>query len=349
MANLKELIAFEEQFGSAGRTLSRLIRPVIAARPGKTLVWGDWSAIEACVLPWLADTRGSREVLAVIDAAQKDPNLPDLYCREAAGIEGTPLDVFWDRYRAKEPAAQEARQTGKVAVLSLGFGGAVGALQNMATGYGISLTEAEAQVIVDKWRENNRWARSFWDALWAAFLEAMENPGVPYEVGRVVYLFDKGYMGGAMLCFLPDGRPLVYPQLKWKMREREDRDGNVTSKLELTYRRGYNTHSLWYGVLAENVTQATAASLLRELTTRLDPAPALVYSGVTVPRILPDYAEIVGHTHDEAIIETDDDEESVAVVQALLHKEMTRRPDWADGLPLASDVTTNWYYTKDKV
>jgi len=36
-------------------------------------------------------------------------------------------------------------------------------------------------------------------------------------------------------------------------------------------------------------------------------------------------------------------------VQALLHKEMTRRPDWADGLPLASDVTTNWYYTKDKI
>ena len=349
MIDLATLAAFEDRFGSAGRALSRLIRPTIAAPTGRTLVWGDWSAIEACVLPWLADTPGSREVLSVIDASQKDDNLPDLYCREAAGIAGVDLHQFWDDYRAGADGAGEQRQTGKVAVLSLGFGGAVGALQAMAVGYGISLTEAEARVIVDKWRANNKWARQFWDALWDAFLSAMDNPGVPFEVGRVVYMFDAGYMDGSMMCFLPDGRPLVYPTLRWTKREREDREGNKTTKLELTYRRGYTTRSLWYGVLAENVTQATAGSLLRHALTILDPAPALQYGPDDVVRLLPDDAFMCGHTHDEGILECDDDPRSVARASEVLRRTMETQPDWAEGLPLKADITSNWYYTKDKV
>ena len=47
MSSLAHLNAFEDEFGSPGRALSRLIRPAIAAPNGRTLVWGDWSAIEA--------------------------------------------------------------------------------------------------------------------------------------------------------------------------------------------------------------------------------------------------------------------------------------------------------------
>lgn len=347
MTDLAALGRFETQFGSAGRTLSRLIRPAIAAPAGRTLVWGDWSAIEACVLPWLADTRASQSVLDVILGSHADKNKPDLYCREAAGIAGIELDQFWDDYRNEVDGTGEQRQTGKVAVLSLGFGGAVGALQAMAVGYGISLTEAEAKVIVDKWRANNPWARNFWDALWDAFTSAMENPDTPYAVGRVVYMYDKGYLGGSMLCFLPDGRPLVYPSLRWRTVEREDYEGNMVKKTELSYRRGRTTRSLWYGVLAENITQATAASLLRELLVKLDPAPVL--EGGDTVRLLPPTAQVDGHTHDEAIVECDDNEDEVARTSRILREAMETRPSWGDGLPLQADITTNWYYTKSKL
>lgn len=339
---------FETKFGAAGKPLSRLIRPMIAAKKGRTLVWSDWSAIEARTLPWLADSSGAREVLDVIAKSDADPkNNPDLYCREAANIEGTTLEDFWDRYRNKDPLAKALRQTGKVAVLSLGFGGAVGALQAMAAGYRIALTEAEAKVIVDTWRENNRWARRFWDELWKAFLNAFENAGTPYSAGRLVFVYDPDY-SRTMHMFMPDGRPLAYPNLRWTTREVEDERGNVTEKTQLCYRRGDEVRSLWYGVLAENPTQGIAGSLLRTKLTELSPAPALPdQKGVTVARSpLPEGAFVIGHTHDEIIAECDDSEASVAATRKALNATMTANPDWLEGCPLAAEVSDNWYYSK---
>lgn len=335
-----ELELFETRFGSAGRALSRLIRPVIAAPEGSTLVWGDWSAIEARVLPWLAGTRGAERVLDIFRAADADPSVPDIYMHEAANVLGMDAQEMWASYRAKDPAAKNWRQQGKVPVLSLGFGGAVGALQNMAVAYGISLSEAEACVVVDKWRENNRWARGFWDALWSAFLQAMENPGVAVPVGRVAYMFDKDYLDGTMFCFLPDGRPLTYPKLRWRKREREDREGNVVERTELTYKRGYDVRSLWYGVLAENITQAVAGSLLRHCLTRLSPTDVAEDTWLSAP------ACVIGHTHDEIILETDDAPGSVQQASEELEHAMSDGPAWADGLPLVAEVSENWYYTK---
>lgn len=344
--NPETLLAFEKHHGNAGRALSRLIRPTITAPAGRTLVWGDWSAIEARVLPWLAANPAADRVLDVFRKSDADPAEPDIYMHEAANVLGMDVGPMWEAYRAKDKEAKNWRQQGKVPVLSLGFGGGVGALQAMAVAYGVSLTEAEAQVVVDKWRGNNRWARAFWDALWSAFLRSMEQPGVPQEVGRVVYVYDADYMGGTVFCFLPDGRPLSYIGVKWIEREREDREGNVTRKVELTYRRGHERRSLWYGVLAENITQAVAGSLLRECLTYLSPAPALEYGPVVEPGGLRAPAVVVGHTHDEVITETDDTPEALAMAREDLKEEMEAEPTWAQGLPLVAEVSSNFYYTK---
>lgn len=338
---------FEDRFGPAGRTLSRLIRPAILAPEKRTLGWGDWSAIEARVLPWLANSRGGNRVLDVFRKSDADPTQPDIYMIEASNVLNMDPDEMWRAYRAKDPKAKEWRQQGKVPVLSLGFGGGVGALQAMATAYGVSLTVPEAQNVVDVWRANNRWARAFWDKLWTAFLAAMKDPGVPYEAGRVLYLYDPGYLGGTMLCFLPDGRPLAYPKLRWAKREREDREGNVSVREELTYGRGYERRSLWYGVLAENITQAVAGSLLREALVRLSPAPPLKDARHVVPApALRAPAHVIGHTHDEVLVETNADADAVARARAELRAEMERVPDWADGLPLVAEVSDSEYYSK---
>jgi DNA polymerase I-like protein with 3'-5' exonuclease and polymerase domains len=91
---------------------------------------------------------------------------------------------------------------------------------------------------------------------------------------------------------------------------------------------------LWYGQLAENATQATAASLLREALVDLE-------LGEPWP------GEVVAHTHDEIVAECR--AEDVKVVAATLEAVMSYVPDWAPGLPLAAEVKAGWaYYEADK-
>ena len=301
------------EFGPISRSLSMLIRPTFIAAPGKVLVWGDWAAIEARVLPWLAQDPDAEKVLDIFRTNDADPDAPDIYV-----IQGEQLQID------AEPKVR--RQTGKVAVLSLGFGGAVGALQNMATNYGIYLDDALARRIVDTWRANNPWARALWDALWEAALAAMQDPDTIYPVGRVAYVYDKSYLGGTLFCGLPCGRLLTYPAIRWEKREKEI-DGKVVERTELTCLRGYGRTGLWYGKLAENVTQATAASILRRSL-----------------RLLDDSDSVIGHTHDEILLEVDEAMETEA--RRELNSVMLSADAWMDGLPLAVELFSNWYYTK---
>ena len=320
------LAILEAQEGGAGRTLSRLIRPTIIAAPGHTLVWGDWSAIEARVLPWLAGDGypGAVKVLDIFRANDADPNLPDIYRVEAGNIFGmAPADV---------PKKGEERQTGKVAVLSLGFGGATGALMAMASNYGIYLDAARAKWIVDTWRANNQWARHFWDDLWAAFTEAIKNPGVIQTAGRVAYVYDPQYHGGTVHCALPCGRTISYPTLRYGTHKTKDKKTGEEIVTEAwTYRKGYGRAALWYGKLAENITQGFAGSIMRHTLKKLDQE-----CGDWMPAVL--------HTHDE--IGTEPEERDAADAAVALREIMEEGFAFTEGLPLVAEVTTNWYYTK---
>jgi DNA polymerase len=328
---------FEAEFGDAGKPLSQLIRPSFVAPKGRTLVWGDWAAIEARKLPWLADSPGAREVLDVFRQSDADPDAPDIYMREAGNI------------RSKEPGevTKDERQEGKVAVLSLGFGGAVGALQAMAAGYGLSLTDAEAKRIVDLWRSNNPWARQFWDELWAAFQAALGEPGHVFEAGRVTFLYAPDHRR-TVFMFLPDGRPLAYPNVRWGTKQVENEKGETEERYGLLYRRGDETRQLWYGTLAENATQGVAGSRLRETLTLLSPAPRLDGAGGEVWERGPGNSEIVGHTHDEIIAECDDNDEAIEETALWLGDGMLRAPGWAPDCPMSVELSTCYYYSKHK-
>lgn len=323
--------SFEARFGSVSKAVSRLIRPALIARPGKTLVWGDWSAIEARVLPWLADSLGAEKVLDVFRTNDADPDLPDIYEVEAAGIyDRDAADIHAARLDG-DKTAKDMRQVGKVAILALGFGGGVGALDAMATGYGVHMEHDLQRFIVERWRTNNRWAVDFWADLMDAFTRARDYPGEVFGAGRVAYVYHPNYLKGTMLCYLPNARPIAYAALKRdKIRYEDDDTGEMVTEYKLRYQAGYERRSLWHGTLAENVTQGTAASLLRGCLKRLE---ASEYKAV-------------GHTHDETIVECD--EADAAAARAHLKKEMEFVPTWADGLPLVAEVTDNWFYTKAK-
>jgi hypothetical protein len=190
------------------------------------------------------------------------------------------------------------------------------------------MDDDKLKFVVSSWREANPWARAWWDDLQGASMLAMRAPGGIYRAGRVRFVFVGDLLRGTLAMFLPDGRPLLYPGAEVKRVERwEDKweDAIVFSHPR------YGRSSLWYGQLAENATQGTAASLLREALMVLEGEPASGLGGVTV-----------GHTHDEILRECDEDD--VEVAMDTLQDVMLEVPAWAEGLPLAVDCHWGWSY-----
>ena len=295
------------------RLLARLIRPTFIASDGNMLVWADWDQIEARVLPWLANTPGAEAKLDLFRGGE------DVYRHAASAI-------FRKWF---EDIDDQERQVGKVSELALGFGGAGGAFNAMARGYGITVPANQVRQIVDNWRTNNQWCVAFWHELWRAALHAYKDPGTWYHAGRVRYLFHPGLMHGTLICELPDGRWLVYPQFKHERVVIEDEDGNTEIKWRTTcvksFGGGFGRSELWYGILAENITQAVAASFLRR---------SLVFEQ--------DYAVL--HTHDEIVLEVPEHQvEDFAVGMQVV---MTDLPEWAKGLPLTVSIESGPFYTK---
>lgn len=337
-------------YGDApAKKLSMLLRPAFVARKGCTLVWADFSNIEARVLPWLAATPGAEAKLDIFREVDRDPSKPDVYVRTAGDMLDMDPEVLWaalsDENDPGYEFAKNSRQShGKVPELSLGFGGGVGALMKMAVNYGVYFEESKAKEVVALWRIKNAWAKSFWGAhgrngsygLWGAINSAIENPDTVFPVGRVAYVYDPSYLNGTLFCALPCGRLLTYPHIKWEWREVEDKETKqVKDVYQLTFMKAYGRKAMWHGIAAENITQACAASVLRRTLKRLERAE----QGNFV-----DWSPVVMHTHDEIVMECE--EAYWRDAARILRGEMERNDDWDAGLPLACEVSESWYYSK---
>jgi hypothetical protein len=202
----------------------------------------------------------------------------------------------------------------------------------MAANYGMHFTDAEAQDIVNKWRAANPWAidyaREIWDVM--RWCTRSENAGQAASAGRVWLKYEPGYLGGSLLARLPSGRVLTYRNMHWQDVDLLDADDKPTGlkSREMMFSRGYGRVKLWPGLFVENFTQATAADFLRGTLVRLKDAPVRL------------------HTHDEILLET-----SVASALKLaetLQLVMQQGFDWSEGLPLMSEETIAYYYTKDE-
>ena len=309
------------------RQLSLLIRPAFIPTGENVFVWSDWSQIEARVLPWLAGgDPGALARLQVFRDVDADPSVPDLYTRTAAVL--SHVDVA----QVDKPM----RQRGKVAELALGFGGAVGALQAMGANYGLHVPADEAHQTVVRWREANGWCTRFWRELGDAVSRARQVPGEIMRAGesRIRYMFAPGYLGGSLFCFLPSGRILTYRDLRAESVAIKDDDGNVVDyEQQLRFSRGYGRIKLWHGMLCENVVQAVAADVLRGTLVRLEQRGSRRrVRGVRL------------HTHDEIVLEcAPEDADDVALE---LRDTMQKGFAWSDGLPLMSEETQAYYYTK---
>jgi len=341
--------------GKVMHVLASLLRPAIKAPEGRRLVWGDWSAVEARGMPWLAGCEWK------LDLYRKDI---DVYRVNAEQIFGVPYAAVTDKQR----------QVGKVAELSLQFGGAVGALKAMARNYGIGFTDGEALDVVCRWREANTWAARFSYGLKEAY-DGATDEGCPQSFSGITYTpVEDDYYCCTVVCTLPDGTQLFYPgnetlrllgpadkddkrwPMGWLPRLQERRralvqtgpghkdvrmvqlrasnmpeDGTKFLKAGAAH---YRSERVWHGLLAENVTQAICAALLRDCLRRVE--TALVGAKLD--------AFLIGHTHDEILLEASARDAPRA--EKLLAREMCSVPKWLAGFPLAAEVKTAQRYGK---
>ena len=278
--------------------LKGMLRPALIPAPGKQFVVADWSAVEARVTAWASADPQAEEVLDTFRDGR------DIYKREAAGIYRVP----------EETVDKDQRQIGKVAILSLGFAGSIGAFAAMGRAYGVMMPESDARRIVDAWRRANAWAVRYWAKLEDAYTRALRNPGREFSAGRVTYLYDGQHLWYA----LPSGRILCYPFAKF--------EGDEITYIKAAWKPAADAKEwprarLWKGLACENITQAIAHDLLRHSLRQLD--------------------DVVLHVHDEIVLETADPEASNTLKQV-----MCTPPDWAAGLPLNAEVDVMSRYGK---
>jgi DNA polymerase len=212
--------------------------------------------------------------------------------------------------RAAEDIGQKGkRQLGKVIELSMGYGGGVGAFRAMGRNYGISLPVYEIEAHKNAWRRANSWAQKFWTRLEKQAKWAINNPGKKAKVSRgITYLFAPELMGGTLLCELPDGTLLSYPQARIEDQQITAMKAAYGMRQDATE---WPRYKLWGGLLAENVTQAFCAALLRNVLSQIS---------------------AVMHIHDEVVLEVPSVEAKQCAAQ--LQSIMETPPSWAAGLPL---------------
>ena len=302
-----DLEEFTDNYSNPTHVLSELIRTAFVAAPGHTFHVCDFSAIEARVIAWLA---GENWVLDVFREGG------DIYCRTASKMFGVPVE--------KHGANAELRQKGKIAVLALGYGGGVSALEAMG-GARLGLSEDEEKEIVQLWRKSNQNITQLWQTLEAAAIKAIQT-GESVRVNRGIVV---GRQWGMLTITLPSGRTLCYPRVSIGI---ERNDGWRGDHEIIEYEGTNQTTKKWGkirtygGKLTENVVQAIARDIL----------------GVVILRAREAGLPVVFHIHDEIIVEAAPGQ-TLQQVEDLFSKPIT----WCSDLPLKGAGYTTPYYLKD--
>jgi DNA polymerase len=324
-AQLDNKDMFDFFYGPSMPAISDCLRGMLIAGEGNELVACDFSQIEARALPWLA---GQDDVLEVFRTHGK------IYEHAASGIYHVPMEeVNWFQ-----------RLVGKVSILALGYGGAVGAFQSMAKNYNVKVPDAEADEIKTNWRQANQKTVKYWYALERAALDAMESTGV-YAVGPAGRQVKFRKAGSFLWMLLPSNRALCYPYPEirtvttpWGA---EKEALTFMTVLDMTQKKKSkvlpdpNARGKWQrvsthgGPLAENATQGFCRDLLATAMTAIEAEDI----------------SVVFHVHDEPVAEVAKFRAQYALKRMI--EIMSATPSYAPGLPLAAEGWTGKRYRKN--
>ena len=231
----------------------------------------------------------------------------DIYCASASQMFGVPVE--------KHGINSHLRQKGKIAELALGYGGSIGALKSMGA-LDMGLSEEELQPLVNSWRASNPMITAFWWDVDRAVKTAITQR-IPTEVRSIRFF----YKSGMLFIQLPSGRRLSYVKPRIGI--------NQFGGESVTY-EGVGTTKKWeriesYGPkFVENIVQAISRDILCSAMKTLR------------------HCFIVGHVHDELIIEC-----SPGVDLKAVCEQMGRSPEWMPDILLRADGYETQFYKKD--
>jgi DNA polymerase len=344
--------------------VSSMLRSMMCAAPGHTLLAGDYSQIEARVLAWIA---GQDSLTELFRSGGK------IYETMASYIFNIPVDEI-----AKDSFE---RQIGKNSILGFGF--------QMGENRFAEQVQEQSGIVLDRgsfhlwcpskycrWRVRSvprdqvppkvgerrcprcRWDQGtiqitrerpdlayeakvgyrtlypriaqFWKDIESAAVHAVMNPGENYDVG-VGHPITFTFRGQFLHCRLPSKRYLYYA--KPEIRERRlPAPYDDVLKPSLRYlavdslTKQWRGHYTYGGHLTENVVQAMARDLMAGAMLRMEQAG---------------YAPVLT-VHDEVVVEAPTENADLSHFMDL----MRVIPSWAEGLPVAAEGWQGQRYRK---
>ena len=234
-------------------------------------------------------------------------NGEDIYCASASKMFGVPV--------VKHGENGHLRQKGKISELACGFGGSVGAMKAMGAD-SLGLSDTELKQIVTDWREASPHITELWWAVDRAVKKAIKGKTATKTHGLLF-----SYEAGFLFIRLPSGRRLAYAK---PYIGKNKFGGESVTYMGINAQKKWNRLESYGPKFVENCVQGIARDLL-------------MYSMQTLSQHF-----IVGHIHDEMIIECPKDTKLDEICQ-----QMARTPDWAKGLLLRADGYECSFYKKD--
>lgn len=300
--------------------ISSMLRSMLTAAPGRILMAGDFSAIEARVLNWLANEEEILNSFRMYDDAVRRGD-------KEAKRQHDPYIMMAARFGSTN------RQAGKAAELGCGF--QMGAERFVTAAwdvYQVRVTSDESKIAVDAYRASHPHVKDMWWDFHNSSIAAVKNPGKVFLVGGLKNVKFVA-LGSYLYMVLPSGRPLCYaaPRIvqeppPWGG---EPRDALHYSGFETSptgARKQWGTLRTYGGHLVENAVQAIARDLL---------ADALL-------RVKERGYQPVGHTHDEVVVEIDDGFGDLKEFEAII----STLPQWAGGCPVSAEAWQGFRYRK---
>jgi len=316
----------EEPMAVFGGTMRGMFR----ASPGHMLHICDYSSIEAVGLAW-----ASR-------------------CERMLNVFRSGRDIYRDfgvsLYRkAYEDITSAERQVCKSACLGCGYGlgpgkvledGNMTGLLAYAANMGVSLSPEEAVAAVRAYRDAYSEVVSFWWPCGDAAQAVLEE-GRAVKVGAFRFEYRKPFL----LIWLPSGRAIHYYKPRMEMREihtgKQRWDQTQMRMVDEVYMRnvltvmGRNQRSTqWERIaarpshLVENIVQALTRDILKVGLQRLDQAGF----------------DIWGHSHDEIIVESREDD--TEHTWEKMREWMIQPISWLPGFPINAAGWSGLYYRK---
>lgn len=310
-----DLEAFELCYPDIMPTIASTIRGVFIPSEDHVFFGGDYSAIEARVLFWLA---GESRGLNMFRTGE------DIYRDLATKIYSVPLDKV----------TPPQRDLGKRGILGCGYGMGAEKFEKTCWDFArVKITKELAERVVSVYRTQYRTVPVLWQLQELAAKEALETKRT-VRCGKVIW----GVHDGFLFCRLPSGRCLAYYDPKIA----PVKTSWGETKMALTYMalnsmtKQWERDATYGGKIVENITQAVARDVMAEAMLRCEKAGF----------------KVVLTVHDELLTEANlgpagnKDPDTIEHHRQKFQGNMATPPAWAVGLPIKAEAWTGKRYKK---